>query len=174
MSSNTNHEPLARATPGLAKRVWDAQRRPSARRVATALRQAGYHCHFVTINRWRAKGWRAVEQAREAIDAASADLDSAMPLLTRNPTSRAADLVDRSETKPQLEQLSDKELLIVAARTALITVNVLGRELHGQAAELLQARPAEMGILIKALAEQYEAATAALVQALAPKTEKLK
>jgi hypothetical protein len=174
MSSHMKDDPLLPATPWLAKRVWDAQRRPSARKVARALRQAGYDCHFVTINRWRAQGWRAVQRARQAIDAASADLDAAIPVLTRNPTSRAADLVDRSETKPQLEQLSDKELLIVAARTALITVNVLGRELHAQAAELLQARPAEMGILIKALAEQYEAATAALVQALAPKTEKLK
>src|SRR5262245_18940205 len=112
MSPNTNHEPIARATPWLAKLVWNGQRRPSARRVARALRQAGYGCHFVTINRWRAKGWRAVEQGREAIDAASADLDAAIPLLSRDPISRAVDLLDRAQTKPQLEKLSDKELLI--------------------------------------------------------------
>jgi hypothetical protein len=169
-----NEETLPSATPALAKRVWEAQRRPSARRVARALRQAGYDCHFVTINRWRAKGWPAVEQGREAIDAALADLDAAIPLLTGDPTSRAADLVDSSETKPQLEQLSDKELLIAAARAGLITVTVVGRELQAQLAELVQGRPAETGILIQALADQYEAATSALVQALAPRTEGLK
>jgi hypothetical protein len=50
---------LPKATPALARRVWARQQRPSARRVARAMQQAGYPVHFVTVARWRAQNWRA-------------------------------------------------------------------------------------------------------------------
>jgi len=40
-------------TPLEAKRVWDEQRRPSARSVAKALTQAGRPVHFTTVARWK-------------------------------------------------------------------------------------------------------------------------
>ena len=45
-------------TPLEAKRVWDEQRRPSARSVAKALTQAGRPVHFTTVARWKKRGWQ--------------------------------------------------------------------------------------------------------------------
>jgi hypothetical protein len=49
----------AAVTPREAKRVWDSQRRPSSRRVATFLTQTGHPVHFTTVARWKRRDWRA-------------------------------------------------------------------------------------------------------------------
>jgi len=131
--------------------------------VARALNQAGFQVHYTTVARWKSQGW--IEQEADPLDAARANLDAATPVLTTDPTTRAADLADHSQDKPALEKESDAELLRAAARAALITMTLVERELHAHAPELVQTRPAEVGILIQALADLYEAATEALVRA---------
>src|SRR5206468_3568933 len=118
--SDMKERTLPRLLPELAKSVWNAQWRPSARRVARALTQAGHPVHYTTINRWRSQGWRAIK-GEHPLDAARANLDSAVPVLTGDPTTNADDLADLSQAKAELEKLSDKELLAAAARAALIT-----------------------------------------------------
>src|SRR5260370_9258964 len=43
-------------TPREAKRVWDSQRRPSARNVAQALRHPGRPVHFTRVALWKLQG----------------------------------------------------------------------------------------------------------------------
>lgn len=162
MTPRMNRNFVPRATAELAKRVWKGQHRPSARKVATALNQAGYRVHYTTIARWRSQDWRGVDQDGEAINAGRAKLDSAVPILTGDPSTTAEDVVNDSETKPQLERLSDKQLLTAAARQALVTLTVVEQELNARVAELVATKPRETAVLIKALADISEAATGAL------------
>jgi hypothetical protein len=43
---------LPAPNPALARKIWDSMTRPSTRRVATRLRQAGIPVSHQTINRW--------------------------------------------------------------------------------------------------------------------------
>src|SRR4051794_40906161 len=116
MTSNTNHEPLARATPAMAKRVWQGLRgQRSSRKVSKKLLQAGFFAHHTTIARWRRLGWPAMDKGLGPIDAARASLDIAVPVLTGEPSTKADELVNVSQAKPKLEALSEKELVTAAA-----------------------------------------------------------
>jgi hypothetical protein len=161
MSSRMKDKTLPRLTPAIAKVVWQAQHRPSARRVATALHQAGYAIHYTTINRWRSQGWREVKQGEHPILAARAALDSAVPILTGDPSATAEDVIKHSNAKPELEQLSDKQLLSAAARQALVILTIVEQQSNAHVAELLMTKPRELGVLIKAMADMCEAATGA-------------
>jgi hypothetical protein len=46
-------------TPAQALAVWQSMRSPSARRVATKLRQAGFSASHMRVARWRQRGWFA-------------------------------------------------------------------------------------------------------------------
>jgi hypothetical protein len=94
-------QPLPKATPDLAKTVWGRQQSPSARSVARALTQSGRPVHFTTVNRWRAHDWRDAK-GQHPLDQARAALESALPLMTRDPASPIDDLVRSS--------LSDRNL----------------------------------------------------------------
>src|SRR5258707_5545313 len=115
MKDNEMSQPLPKATPDLAKAVWGRQQSPSARSVARALTQAGRPVHFTTVNRWRGEEWRDAK-GRHPLDQARAALESALPLMTRDPTSTIDDLVRGSPERQQLEELSDGQLLRKAAR----------------------------------------------------------
>ena len=162
--SRAESRPLPRATPQMAQRVWESQRRPSARTVARALTQAGMPVHYVTVNRWRSEGWREIEHGEHPLDAASACLDTAVPVLTGDPMCKAQDFVT-PEARQELDQSTDKELLEAAAREALVTEVLLHREIQRQIQTLLATRPTEIGVLIRALAASHEAAIGALGQA---------
>src|SRR5690348_2541758 len=125
MSPFLKHQSHPPATPALAKRVWKGQSRPSVRKVARALTQAGFQVHYTTVARWKSQDW--VEQGTDRLDAARANLEAAMPVVTNDPTTKAADLVDRRQDKRRLEELSDAELLRAAARAALISAALVGR-----------------------------------------------
>src|SRR6266581_3451793 len=100
MSSNTNHEPIAHATPAMAKQVWQGLRgRRSSRKLAKKLLQAGFVAHHTTIARWRRRGWPGIGKGQDSIDAARANLDSAVPILTGDPSTTADELVNLSEAK---------------------------------------------------------------------------
>jgi hypothetical protein len=106
---------LRRATPDLAKAVWSRQQSPSARSVARALTRSGRPVHFTTVNRWRAHDWRDAK-GQHPLDQARAALESALPLMTLDPTSTIDDLVRNSPERQQLDELSDGELLRRTAR----------------------------------------------------------
>lgn len=108
-------------------------------------------------------------QSEHPLEAAWGVLDSALPVLTGDPTATADKLVAGSEDKDRVEKKADYELLTAAAREALKAQILVQREIQAHLAELVRAKPAEMGILIQALAGLCEAATDALQQALALK-----
>ena len=114
-------QPLPRATPPLAKTVWQRQKRPSARSVARALTLSGRPVHFTTFNRWRGRDWR-VATNEHPLEQARADLSSALTLVTGNPTSTIDDLIGSRPRRDELEQLTDAQLLRRAARELAMAV----------------------------------------------------
>src|SRR5260221_14564199 len=100
--------------------------RPSTRRVAKKLRQAGAPVSHQTVARWRRRGWRPLEREQHPLEAAREQLDDAVPLLTGDPMTVADDLVRASAERPELEKLPDAELLRRAARALAVDVTVVG------------------------------------------------
>jgi hypothetical protein len=156
-------QPLPRATPELAKTVWQGQQSPSARSVARALTQSGRPVHFTTVSRWRRCGWRA-EPTEHPLDQARADLESALPLVTDDPTTTIDDLIRTSPDGAELEQLSDSELLRKADREMARAVYVLSQAVMHQP-ELVVTKPTELGILLGSLAACAREVTAGFEQA---------
>src|SRR5882672_9379204 len=76
-----------------AERVWKSQARPSARSVARALTQAGRPVHFTTVARWKRREWQVEAQLEHPLAAAMRMVDLAVPLLTRDPTTKAINIV---------------------------------------------------------------------------------
>jgi hypothetical protein len=67
-------------SPSQARRIWDAMARPSSRRVARKIRQAGRSVSHETINRWRRQGWRPLDgEPRHPLEAAREQLDRSFP-----------------------------------------------------------------------------------------------
>jgi hypothetical protein len=158
-----NRSSLPKATPALAKAVWERQRLPSARSVARALRQSGRPVHFATVSRWRRRDWR-VQTTEHPLDKARADLDAAAPILTADPLITARVLVEQSPEREHLEGLTDGELLREAARALAIAVIVIARGLMHRPETILD-KPGELGLLFSALAACAVAIPAAFGQA---------
>ena len=107
--------------PALAKKVWQSLPDPSTRRVARKLRQAGARISHMTVARWRSQGWRPLEwEQRHPLDAARAQLDDAVPLLTGDPLTTASVLGEQSAERGQLQKLTDSELLREMARALAV------------------------------------------------------
>jgi hypothetical protein len=113
-------------SPAQARKIWGSMARPSTRRVATKLRQAGIPISHQTINRWRRNQWRPLEREQHPLETARARLDDGVPLLTGDPMTTANSLVEQTTEREKLEQLTDRELLRRAAREVAIAV-CLGR-----------------------------------------------
>src|SRR5262249_21995700 len=96
---------LPKASPELAKSVWQAQSRPSTRSVARALTASGHRAHWATVARWRRNGWRINTNEDHPLDIARSKLESILPLVTGNPVP-AEEKVEGST-----EELSDAALL---------------------------------------------------------------
>src|SRR5260370_2832950 len=166
MKDNEMNQPLPKATPDLAKAVWGRQQSPSARSVARALTQSGRQVHFTTVNRWRAHDWRDAK-GQHPLDQARAALESALPLMTRDPASTIDDLVRSSPERQELEGLSDGELLRKAGRELAMVVYVVAHLMLRQEAEaLFITRTEAVGVLMRALADSMRSVTAAFGQVL--------
>ena len=152
-------------TPDEAAAVWRSIPSPSARRVAKAMTQAGRPVHFSTVARWRSGGWRPVASGPHPIETAKGALEAAARLLTGDPTVGAGELVGQSKVAEQLGRLSDGELLRRSIRELLILQIVLCKTMGGCGAFLVQEKPAETGVLLKALAHACRAAAYAVSQA---------
>jgi hypothetical protein len=163
---------LTRATPDLAKAVWGRQQSPSARSVARALTQSGRPVHFTTVNRWRGGEWRDAK-GRHPLDQARADLETALPLMTGDPTSTIDDLLRSSPEVEQLDELSDGELLRKAARELARAVYLVAHMMLRQEAEaLFITNTGAVAVLMRALADAIRFATAAFGQALSMQSTK--
>ena len=151
-----------KATPALAKSVWQNQKRPSARSVARAMTAAGYPVHFTTVARWKRHGWADTDGVHP-LDQARAALDSIAPLLTGDPMTKAEDLI--SEAKDNLDGLSDTDRLRRAARELSVTFIRVANAIERSVASLVASRPSEVAALIDALVACGRAANAATLQA---------
>jgi hypothetical protein len=164
MKDNEMNQPLPKATPDLAKAVWGRQQSPSARSVARALTQSGRPVHFTTVNRWRGGEWRDAK-GRHPLDQARAYLESALPLVTGDPTSTIDDLLRSSPEGEQLNKLSDGELLRKAARELARAVYLVAHMMLLQGAEKLWiTRTAAVAVLMRALADSMRWVTTAFDQ----------
>jgi hypothetical protein len=114
---------LPKATPELARRVWEAQRRPSARTVARALTLGGCAAHYTTIARWKAQDWRPV-QSDHPLEVARRQLEAIAPLLSGDPETSIRDLID-DPAHDHFDELTDAEVLRRAAREAAIATAII-------------------------------------------------
>ena len=153
---------LPKATPSLAKSVWQNQKRPSARSVARAMTAAGYPVHFTTVARWKRHGW-ADTAGVHPLDQARAALDSIAPLVTGDPMTKAEDVTN--EAKDNFEGLSDAELLRQTARELSIAFICVAKAIELSVPLLVASRPSEVAALIDALVACGQAANAATLQA---------
>ena len=153
---------LPKATPALAKSVWQNQKRPSARSVARAMTAAGYPVHFTTVARWKAQGWPDTDGVHP-LDQARAALDSIAPLVTGDPMTKAEDVTNRA--KDNFEGLSDAELLRQTARELSIAFICVAKAIELSVPSLVASRPGEAAVLIDALVACGQAANAATLQA---------
>jgi hypothetical protein len=118
----------------------------------------------MTVSRWRNQRWRPLEcEQHHPLEVARAALDDAVPIVTRDPLMIAQSLIEESAERQALEQLSDAELEKRAAREAMIAVCVTARAMIVKPAVVL-TKPTEFGVLMRALAECLQAATADLAR----------
>ena len=148
---------LPKATPSLAKSVWQSQKRPSARNVARAMTAAGYPVDFTTIARWKRQRWRSNTNDEHLLDVARAKLESIAPLATGNPIPAAAE--------EREEQLSDSALLRQQSRKLSALSIQVWDAAEPQLKKLVRRRTGELALLIQALAESSQAVANALSQA---------
>jgi hypothetical protein len=132
--------------------------------VAKALTQAGRRVHFATVARWRAQSWRPVAAGPHPIEEAHAGLEVAARLLTGDPALGAEIFVRQSKAGDQLGGLSDVELLRRSARELLILQIVLCKVLDSRSVFLVQEKPAETGVLLRALANATRAGSLAICE----------
>src|SRR5262249_6719670 len=148
---------LPKASPDLAKSVWQAQSRPSTRSVARALTASGYRAHWVTVARWRRNGWRTKTDADHPLDVARAQLEAIAPLATEDPIPAPAE--------ESGEQVSDAALLRQESRKLSALSNQTWNATEPQLNKLVRRRTAELAVLVQARVECGEAAINALAKA---------
>jgi hypothetical protein len=154
---------LPRATPEVARRVWEAQQHPSARTVARALTLAGRPVHYVTIARWKARGWRPV-RSDHPLEAARRQLESVAPLVSDDPESTIQDLID-DPAHNYFDGLSDGEVLRRGARELAIATTLVAKAIKDRITEsdfdLLELMPAlfAIGQSMRAIPGAFEQAT---------------
>jgi len=139
-------------TPQEAKRVWDRQRRRSARTVASALTQAGRSVHFTTVARWKRQGWRTVATDEHPVEAARRSLDAAMPLLTGDPMTTVQDFLDASDNTRGLEEMTDEQVQARTVREISIALILISEEISQRCEHLIGNKTGEFAVLLKALA----------------------
>jgi hypothetical protein len=133
---------LPRATPGLAKKVWQSQKRPSTRTVAQAMTAAGYPINFTSVARWRRDGWRINSNDDHPLDVARGKLESILPLVTSNP-------VTAQETTHAGEELSDPALLRQESRKLSGLSAEVWKAAEPLLKKLVRGRTGELAVLIR-------------------------
>ena len=149
-------------TPLEAKRVWDEQRRPSARSVAKALTQAGRPVHFTTVARWKKREWQVKPKLDHPLAAAMRKVDLFVPMLTRDPTIKLVDIAHilgvRAANRESMTEDHGPDQVI---RESYITLIIL---LEWLCLNALAYEPLEIAEFTRTVSEANLAATKALVQ----------
>jgi hypothetical protein len=158
----TMRELRTRVTPEEAKRVWDSQRHPTPRSVARALSQTGRKVDSKTIARWEAQNWKSGPEQRRLLEAAEDGLDTALPLLTWDPTLSIRGILKMQETAKMVESLTEEELLRLRTRVLRIALIVTSLELARRAKELVPERPEEFAHLLRAITQAFKVSLSAV------------
>jgi hypothetical protein len=131
--------------------------------VARAMQQAGYRVHFVTVNRWRAQGWRTTA-ADHPLEIARGRLEAIAPLVTGDPETIVEDLI-RDPVHKDFDGLTDGEVLRRAAREAAIATALVWKAIKDRITksdfDLLELTPA-----LSALGQSMHALLGAFEQAM--------
>jgi hypothetical protein len=155
---------LTKATPAMARGVWEAQRRPSARTVARALTLAGRPVHFVTIARWKTQHWRPV-RSDHPLEIARSQLEAVAPLVSGDPKTTLDDLIDDPARRRDLDELTDGEVLRRAARETAIATALIANAIKDRVTtsdfDLLELTPA-----LSAVGQSMHALPGAFEQAI--------
>jgi hypothetical protein len=144
-------------TPQEAKRVWDSQCEPTPTTVARALTQAGRLVGSKTIARWKAENWPSRGARRNPLDVAEARLDTALPLLTGDPTSSVRSILKMQQTAEMAEHLDEgqrRRLQIRALRTAGIIISL---EIARRANDIIPEKVVEFTALFSAVVSAFSA-----------------
>jgi hypothetical protein len=158
---------LPNPTPALARKIWESMAKPSTRRVATRLRQAGFSISHMRVARWRNRGWRPASREDHPLEVARAALNDAVPLLTSDPTTTAEVFVEqKAAERRSLEQLSDTELLRTAAREVAVALIMISRAVQRRADALIPSKAGELAVLVRSLAASLKALATGFVQVL--------
>jgi hypothetical protein len=154
---------LTKATPAMARVVWEAQRRPSARTVARALTLTGKPVHHVTIARWKVQGWRSVS-FDHPLEIARGQIEGVAPLVTGNPETTIQALID-DPAHNYFDGLSDGEVMRRAAREVAIATALIWKAIKDRITksdfDILELTPA-----LSALGHSMHALPAAFEQAI--------
>jgi hypothetical protein len=141
---------LPRATPAMARNVWEAQRRPSARTVARALTLSGRPISFVAVARWRANDWRPVKSNHQ-LEVARSQLEAFAPLASGEPETVIENLIDDPARRLELDELTDAEILRRTARETAIATAIVGKAIQDRATSAFN--PAELTPALSVLAQ---------------------
>jgi hypothetical protein len=153
-------------SPAQARKIWESMAKPSTRRVATTLRQAGLSVSHMQVARWQNQGWRPVAQKDHPLESARKFLDDAIPLLTRNPNTTANVFIEKQTAEREaLEQLTDKELLNQAVREIATTAIIISRALGQRVNTLIPTKMGELAALLRSLAMSLSAVVTGFRQA---------
>jgi hypothetical protein len=145
------------ATPGDARRMWESMARPSHRRVADALTQAGKTVSPSTIRTWHQQGWAF---KRAPANAPPGELDAATPVLTGDASRRIASL--HAELDPVDEDLTNEERVARALRELADSSLTVLRVVRLADPEQVLAHPDKIGALLERAANALVAAVEGL------------
>ena len=162
LTTKSAEQPFAELPPPVgpldAKRVWDEQRRPSARSVAKALTQAGRPVHFTTVARWKKREWRVEARPEHPLAAAMRKIDLFVPLLTGDATTKAADVVrDILAARPASAAQAPDNVIRESGITLIVVVRLV-------LLKLLALKPLEAAEFARTVAQANLAAAKAIVQ----------
>src|SRR5262249_41569216 len=103
------------------KALWDSMSSPSVRKVAAALTASGKPISYASVQAMKTRDWKPAD-LKEVMK----QLDATVPVLTKNPTSKATDLASR-------EPVSVAEVM----QESLRVLNGILGEMQRQAPELI-------------------------------------
>jgi hypothetical protein len=132
--------------------------------VARALTLAGKPVHYDTVARWKRQNWRPV-RSDHPLEVARSQIEAVAPLVTGDPETAIEDLIDDPARRPDLDELTDAEVLRKAAREAAIATALVAKAIQNRATtsdfNLLELTPA-----LSAIEQSMHALPGALEQAI--------
>jgi hypothetical protein len=117
-----------------------------------------------TIARWKLQNWRPLK-SDHPLEVARGCLDAVAPLVSHNPETTVADLLDDPAHQRDLGEVTDAEILRRAAREAAIAIVLVSRAIKDRVT-IAECDPLELTPAIIALGRAIEVLPGAFDQAL--------